>query len=233
MKTSRIITLIISVLAVSVGLSAKDFEGKIRLKMTVENGKEMFMNYFLKDGFARIEFEAGKGGAYITLFDPAKPGEIITLMPDQKMYMVTKLFDPKKVEQAAAQAQPEYVRTGETEKILGYRCEKVVVTMKDIATEAWGAEGLGTFMAMGKGGATNSSAPKSSWETALAEHGFFPLRSVSRNKAGKEITRLEAQSVESQSLDASFFAVPADYKKFEMPSFPGLKGLNPFGKKEN
>jgi hypothetical protein len=208
MKTSRIITLIISVLAVSVGLSAKDFEGKIRLKMTVENGKEMFMNYFLRDGFARIEIEAGKGGAFITLFDPAKPGEIITLMPDQKMYMVTK-------------------------KILGYRCEKVVVTMKDIATEAWGAEGLGTFMAMGKGGATNSSAPKSSWETALAEHGFFPLRSVSRNKAGKEITRLEAQSVESQSLDASFFAVPADYKKFEMPSFPGLKGLNPFGKKEN
>jgi hypothetical protein len=69
------------------------------------------------------------------------------------------------------------------------------------------------------------SAPKSAWEAALAEHGYFPLRVVNRDKNGKEIKRLEAVSVEPQSLSASIFAPPSDYRKFEMPSIPGLGGF--------
>jgi hypothetical protein len=158
---------------------------------------------------------------------------MITLMIEQKMYMVIKLPEAKKVEQAAAQAQPEFVRTGETETILGYRCEKIIIKTKDNTTEAWCAEGLGTFMNAGNRGPMGGSAPTSSWEAALAEHGSFPLRSVTRNKSGKEVVRMEAVSIEQQSLAASLFVVPADFKKFEMPSIPGLRGLLPGGENQN
>jgi Domain of unknown function (DUF4412) len=229
MKTPRIPTLLIGLLALSVGLSAKDFEGKVRLKTTVANGQETLTDYFLKGGFMRVETEAGPKGTTVSIFDSTKR-EITVLMPDKKMYMVNKLPDPKKLEEAAAKTQVEFVRTGETEKILGYRCEKVLITSKDSSTEAWGAEGMGTFMSLVGRGPMGGPASKSAWEDALAEHGFFPLRSVRRNKAGKEISRTEAVSVEPQSVPASSFAPPEDYKKFEMPS---LRGLNPFGKKDD
>lgn len=232
MKTSRILTLMIGMLALSAGLSAKDFEGKVRLKMTTQNGQSMFMNYLLKDGRMRVEMEVGRGGTFASIFDPAKQ-EMVMLMPDQKMYMVHKLTDPKKLEQTTAQAPVEFVRTGETETILGYRCEKILVKAKDSITEVWGAEGMGTFMGMSNRGPMGGSAPRSGWEAALAEHGFFPLRLVSRNQEGKEVMRMEAVSVESQSLPAEAFAVPADFKRFEMPSIPGLGGMNPLGGKQN
>ena len=88
-------------------------------------------------------------------------------------------------------------------------------------------------MSMGNRGPMGGNAPRSGWEAALAENGFFPLRTVMHNKAGKETMRMEAVSVEPQSLPDSSFVPPADFKKFEMPSIPGLKGLNPFGGKDN
>jgi Domain of unknown function (DUF4412) len=189
------------------------------------------MNYFLKDGRMRVEIEAGPKGTVVSIFDPTKM-EMTVLMTEQKMYMTHK-FDPKKLEETAAKTQPEFVRTGETETILGYRCEKIVIKSKDFTTEAWGAEGLGTFMSMGNRGPMGGNAPRSGWEAALAENGFFPLRTVMHNKAGKETMRMEAVSVEPQSLPDSSFVPPADFKKFEMPSIPGLKGLTPFGGKDN
>jgi len=67
------------------------------------------------------------------------------------------------------------------------------------------------------------SSPKSAWETSLAQHGFFPLRMVNRDKSGKELTRMEAISVDKQSCRFRICA-PADYQPFQMPSIPGFGG---------
>jgi hypothetical protein len=246
MKTLRYLTGLLGVLVLAAGLCAKDFEGKIRFKMTVQDepakksikmtGQDepakrstgnapAFMDYYLKGGLMRADLDAGNGQIFGSIIDPAKR-EMTILMGAQKMYMVKAMPEPQKTDGVAAPSKDaEFVRTGETETILGYRCEKILVKNKQGEAEIWAAEGFGTFHGMGGGNPMGRSAPKSAWEAALAEHGYFPLRVVNRDKNGKEIKRLEAVSVEPQSLSASIFAPPSDYRKFEMPSIPGLGGF--------
>jgi hypothetical protein len=233
MKTRRYFTGLLGMLVLAAGLCAKDFEGKIRFKMTGQDGPAKrsngnapaFMDYYLKGGLMRIDMDAGNGQIFGSIIDPAKR-EITILMGAQKMYMVRAMPEPQKTDGVATPSKDaEFVRTGETETILGYRCEKILVKSKQGDAEVWAAEGLGTFHGMGGGNPMGRPAPKSAWETALAEHGYFPLRMVNRDKSGKEFMRMEAVSVEPQSLPASIFAPPSDYRKFEMPSIPGLGGF--------
>jgi hypothetical protein len=236
MKTLRYLTLLLGMLALAAGLCAKDFEGMIRLKMTPQdksaknsNGDpSMFMNYYVKRGLMRVDMELGNGKTAASIIDPVKH-EMTMLMPEQKRYMVMKMPEAKKTDEVAAPSKDvEFVRTGETDTILGYKCEKIIVKSKDGEAEIWGAEGLGMFQSMGGHGPMGRPAPKSAWEASLAEHGFFPLRMVSHDKSGKELMRMEAVAIDPKSPDGSLFVPPADYQKLEMPSFGGM---NPFGKK--
>jgi hypothetical protein len=238
MKTLRWLTLLLGTFVLAAGLSAKDFEGMIRLKMTSpdksarsSNGdSSVFMNYYLKGGLIRVEMDGANGQAFGSIIDPVKR-EITILMPGQKMYMVRPMPEPKKPDGPASPANNvEFIRTGETETILGYKCEKIIVKSKDGDAEIWGAEGLGTFRSMGGRNPMGRPAPKSDWEAAMAEHGFFPLRMLSHDKSGKEQMRMEAVAIDPKSPDDSLFAPPADFQKFEMP---GFGGMNPFGKKSD
>jgi hypothetical protein len=240
MKTLRYPALLLGMLVLAAGLCAKDFEGMIRLKMTSpdkpaksSNGDgPMFMNYYMKGGLFRIDMELGNGKAAESIIDPVKR-EMIMVMPEQRMYMVMKMPEPQKPAATATATPPsdvEFVRTGETDRILGYKCEKIIVKTKNGEAEIWGAEGLGVFQGMSRGGPMGRPAQKSAWETALGEHGFFPLRMVSRDKSGKEQMRMEAVAIDPKSLPDSLFAPPADFQKLEMPSFGGM---NPFGNKGN
>ena len=233
MKTLRYLAVSLGVLVLAAGLCAKDFEGKIRFKMTglghaarnADGESAMFMNYFIKAGLIRMETEIQPGKVGCMIIDSAKR-EMTMLMPEQKMYMVMKTPEPRKTEGQAAPAQDaEIVRTGKTETILGYKCEQVIVKSKDGETETWSAEGLGTFHAMSRGGPMGRPAPASAWEKALADKGFFPLRVVHHDKSGKETMRMEAVSIDQQSVPDEMFVPPADYQKFEMPSIPGMGGF--------
>jgi hypothetical protein len=233
MKTLRTLILLTSMLALTAGLSAQTFEGKIRLKMTGQempsrragSDSPMLMTYFLKGGLMRVDMEMSEGKVMGgSIIDPVKH-EVIILMPEQKMYIIRKMPEQQQSAGAAAPGSDvDFVRTGQTEMILGYKCEKIIVKSKNGETEIWGAEGLGTFKSMGSGGPMGRSAQKSAWETSLAQHGFFPLRMVNRDKSGKELTRMEAVSVDKQSLPDSIFAPPADYQQFQMPAIPGFGG---------
>ncbi len=233
MKALRHLTVLLGVLALAAGLCAMDFEGKIRFKMTSPDKParsssgdgSTYMSYCLKGGLMRVDMESGNGQVFSSIIDPVKR-EVTILMPPQKRYMTRTMPEPKP---AAGTATPpkdvEFVRTGETETILGYKCEKVLVRSKEGEAEIWGAEGLGIFYGMGNRNPMGRTAPRSAWETALAEHGFFPLRMVSRDKSGQEQMRMEAVSIDPQPLPDSAFVPPADYRKFEMPAIPGLGGF--------
>jgi hypothetical protein len=228
MKTTRPLILLLSLLALSAVLSAKSFEGKIRLQMTAEGNKTMFLNYFFKESLMRTDMEVGKG-QFTSLVDTVKR-EITILMPDQKMYMVRPMPETSKREGGEPSRDAEIIRTGETEKILGYKCEKIIIKSKEGTSDVWGAEGIGSFVGVNSN-PMGKPAPRNAWETALADRGFFPLRMVHRDISGKERMRMEAVAVEPQSLPASIFAIPEGYQKFEMPTMPGLGDLNPFGRK--
>jgi len=62
---------------------------------------------------------------------------------------------------------------------------------------------------------------RNSWEAGLSKNGFFPLRVVSKDLDGNERMRMRRWH-RTEVLPDSTFAVPEDFRKFEMPSIPGL-----------
>jgi hypothetical protein len=54
--------------------------------------------------------------------------------------------------------------------------------------------------------------------TFLKNSNMFPFLFLERNKAGREITRLEVLSVEKKSLSEAVFEPPQGYNKMSVPS---------------
>lgn len=208
---------------------ARAFEGKLTLAMTAERGQAMNMDYSIKGQKVRVDMNA-RGMQAAMIMDAAKQ-EMLMLMPEQQMYMVMpmkKVMD-KAMEKAGAGTADIEV-TGKTETILGYKCSQVLVKDKGSVTEAWVAEGLGTFMGLGSGGGGGmfggKPAPAAKWEEALKGHGGFPLRVISRDASGKQLSKMEATRIEPGSLPDSLFMPPAGFQKFDMPNMGGLlKGM--------
>jgi|GEM_PF-5580068 len=121
-------------------------------------------------------------------------------------------------------------KTGETEKILGYTCEKYLLKTKDATSELWLTDGLGTFLGLGSGanpmgGWHAKGATAQAWEKALAGKNMFPLRVVGLTGRGKG-DRMEVTEIKKESVPDSEFVPPDDFKKFELPPVADmLKGL--------
>jgi hypothetical protein len=204
------------------------FEGKISLALTAERGRPMNMDYSLKGQKVRIDMNT-EGNAVGMIMDAAKQ-EIVMLMPDQQMYMVMPM--KKTMEQAAKQAGADTADvevTGKTETILGYKCSQILVKDKGSVTEAWMAEGLGTFMGMGDSGGMGGgmfgggkSANAAKWEQVMKDKGGFPLRVISRDAKGKQTYKMEATKIAPSSLSDSLFSPPAGFQKFNMPNMGGM-----------
>jgi hypothetical protein len=205
---------------------AASFEGRITLGMKSGKDKEFVIAYAIKEGLCRMEpkMEGGEGFASITNW---KTMETIVLMSEQRMYMVMPL---KRTVNAASEATAAHdtklEKTGETETILGYVCEKYIATdKKGETTELWATDKLGNFMGvtagnpmagmMGGGG----RGKKGGWEEMVkGKDGFFPLRVVGKSAKGKESFRMEAKSIEPGALPDSLFAPPDGFQKFQMPN---------------
>jgi hypothetical protein len=234
MKKIPVLLLLMAVL-VPAALSAASFEGKVTMKMTGPKGSPSQMNFSVKEGFTRIDIVT-QGASPSVIMDQGKQ-QLTILMTEQKMYMIQPM--PKPPETPAAGGAPDHVAGGSgpdvqvttvTENILGYDCTKLVATDKEknTTTEIWVTDQLGTFMGMGPGanpmGGRRGGAAAQAWAEALRGKGSFPLRVIT-TKDGKETFRMEATSIEKQSLDASLFEAPADYR--DIGSM--MKGLMPGG----
>lgn len=200
---------------------AATFEGKVRLKLTETRGQTHEIAYSVKDGFTRMDVEAGKGQTATIITDTAKQ-EMTILIPGQSMYMVRPMPDMSAMaEKAGTGDDVSLEKTNETETILGYPCTKYVATSKEGRTDVWATDQLGVFMGLSMGGGPmggrrGGGSGQKAWEKALMGKDFFPLRVVTHDSDSKEKFRMEAVSVEKQSLPNSLFAPPAGYQKFDM-----------------
>ena len=215
-------------LVLAVGaLSAKPFEGKLRIKVSEGQGQAaQEFAYLTKAGFLRAELQAE--GQNTTLIIDFGKKETIMLMPGQPMYMVMPL--PQAVEQVAGKVEDAQLeKTAETTTILGYACTKYLLKAKNGVNELWLTEALGAFMSMPAMGGPMGGAPKASptagWEAALKGKEFFPLRVVSRRPDGKETGRFEVVGIEPGKLADSLFAPPAGYQRFDMGAMGGFPGM--------
>jgi len=230
----KLFALAASIWLVPAVLCAAAFEGRVNFKMSSGRDQPQEIRYALKSGKIRMEIPGDRGAMLATMIvDPVKR-ETIMIMDEQRMYMTMAM--PADDEQPGAGKMVDDVKlekTGETERILGYTAEKYIATHRDTKTEMWLAEGIGAFAGPGSssaatpGGRRGSGAPApQAWERAVAGKGLFPLRVISRDKAGKDTFRMEATRIDKQALPDALFAPPADYEKFDMGAMmQGAGGL--------
>lgn len=119
---------------------AQKFEGKVAFKTSftelpaeMESMKammEMTMVSHVKGNLSRTETKGMMTPQIINIMDLDKQ-EMITCMDQggQKMAIKTKMDDMAKQNAQNGVSAPSYKETGETKKILGYDCKKVIVTV--------------------------------------------------------------------------------------------------------
>ena len=220
--------------------SASAFEGKVDMKMTSgSKGKDtQELSYRIKDERMRMEMPASasgkkkkKGGdepSGAVIMD-LKKKEMITLIPEEKMYMVMAIPEPKEESGKKKSGDIDFKPTGRKEKIAGIDAEEFVGKSDGKITEVWVTKELGKYiLQQGAGGSKKSSG----WEAFAQKDGGFPLRVIQRSKeGGPEDFRMETTNVDRSKQDDALFAPPADYTKFTMPAMPGMgdmmKGMIP------
>lgn len=226
MKSAVILPRLLSLALLSIGFfvgpasAAPDtFEGRIRMKIT--SGRDVSeMEYAMKG--SKMRMEMGDQDEQMTSIIDLKTMQMIMLMPSEKMYMVMQVPNPK--ETAAAKADEGTIeKTSETATILGYATTKYLIRSKDLKepVEVWATEGLGTFFNPDSfSGPMGGKRKSASWERLLRNRGFFPLRTVIREK--REETRMEVISLKKGPLPDSLFTPPAGFQRMDMPGMGGL-----------
>lgn len=221
----KLVTSLLACLALSLPsvLTAADFEGTVH--MTVTSGKHSStIEYQVKPGLVRTNIATGKGEVATTIMDFAK-GQMVILIPGQKMYMVHSLppLNTPVTSPGHAGDRP-VVATSETESILGYACTKYLAPSAEGSTvEMWVTSDLGNFSGFGGGAGPGGSRSSTSqeWVKLAAGKGFFPLRVVTKSPSGEETARMEVSSVDKTALPESTFLPPAGYQELNIATMMG------------
>ncbi len=214
------------------------FEGLITSKMNT-GGQPMEIKYAIKGSRTRIETQLAAGGTQMgaMLMDFAS-GTQTMLIPQMKTYTTMNWNEEggikKIVEKAGTDNSFKATPTGKTETIAGHTCTHWILGEKQ-DTDACLAQGLGYF-----GGGSDSGGLFDQLRSfalgdkakvqlqsnpeflKFVEGGVFPLK-LSSIENGQTRTIMEVASIERKPLDDSLFAIPADYKKMEIPGMPSTK----------
>ena len=242
---------IVPLLAVALAIPAAaqgTFEGLVVGTMTTPDGKAMPFRYYQLG--SRIRNEYGIEGHTMSSIYDGTTGDMITIMPQQKKYMVMNMRSASGTARQLAQGMsgkrrgdadgaPDFSKmkvtaTGRRETIAGISCEHYLFqnTEKPEAKpmDMCGATGMGF---MGMAGEAGSMMPSTitllrsqNPELArIARQGFFPLKMTFSGEDGDVVWT--AISIDRRRPDASLFQAPAGYTEMVIPSIPGLPGRKP------
>lgn len=226
MKKSSFI-LLASLLAFPAAILAAPFEGTVNINISTPGKTPTEMEFQAKKNRARVSIRSAKkdkSNEVTQLVDYEKP-EMITLIPDKKTYMAMPMKGAfEAVGNAFSTKDTVVEKTGETQKILGYTCEKYLAKSPKNTSEMWFTDDLGAFPGL------NAPASKAiageSWEKAFGSRDVFPMRMIAYDKKGKEESRWEVISVKKESVPDSAVNPPADYQRMDMPDIGGMmKGM--------
>ncbi len=193
-------------------LTAKPFQGTVRMQISNGGNDTHNLSYSIKGTRVRTDIQLADSKTASAIMDLAKD-EMIILMPGQPMYMTMSIKTTVDKATGSKTGDTKLENTGITAKILGYTCTKYLAKTKDGSMEIWATTELGTFMGLGKMMSGKKKNP--GWEAALVGKDFFPLRVKSDPKSRSGFS-LEATAIEPKSLPESFFAPPKGYQKFDM-----------------
>lgn len=193
------------------GGHAGGFEGVIAVNETSEGAVTTQRFYFKGE---KVRLDDGENG--FTVWD-ARHREGFYADPEDKSYTVMSSSERNLPDVKSAFEQLTVTKTGKSEKIAGHACEVYLATdTSDGSTSEFClAKGLSNaaLYAMIGGGPAGAGFP--AWFHELTKDGGFPLRTVDRDKHGKEESRSEATQIESKRLDESVFAPPVGFRRIE------------------
>jgi hypothetical protein len=214
------------------------FEGMVAGTMSVSDGKVVPFRYYQLGSRTRQEYTyEGHGGAMI--FD-GTTGDMISIMPEQKKYMVMnlrtasgpmrKLGDAMgggRGDKAPDFSKMKVTRTGQHETIAGIPCEHYLFQNTEEPDtqpiDMCGATGLGF---MGMAGQNSSMMPSTAALlrsqnpdlARLARQGFFPLKMTfsERQHPDRKSVWVVTQ-IDRHRPDAALFQPPAGYTQLQIP----------------
>ncbi|HXF95774.1 MAG TPA: DUF4412 domain-containing protein [Gemmatimonadales bacterium] len=210
--------------------AGQGFEGAVHAQMLAE-GRTVDVVYYVKGLRSRTEASSPEiqkqyMGPAITITD-GNTGEMITVVPAQKMYMRTNVREMAKGLDAGDREHKlpdlKFQRTGRKETIAGYACEHWLVGQDQ--TDMCIAKGLGFWGASGQSGVGALSKAgfleRRDIEAQLARHpelrefaedGAFPLKiQDKRGKFTMVVTRIE-----KKRIGDDLFRPPADYQEMNL-----------------
>ncbi len=181
------------------------FEGEITMhtQRVGESGSDMIV----KSKADKFRFDVPSAtGTSTAILDPGA-NKMTMLLDAQKSYMDLDFSKPS----AQPSTNPDTSTakaTGKHETVAGIDCEDWTAT---------DASGKHTDVCLAAGPAFDLGA-LSGKPSGAGQKQMFPLKSVDYDAKGAELSRMEVTKIEKKKLDDSLFAIPADYKKLELPA---------------
>ena len=215
------------------------FEGMVVGTMSVPDGKVVPFRYYQLGSRTRQEYTAEEH-TMAMIYD-GTTGDMMTLIPQQKKYMVMNMREMGAAGRQMADAMgggrggkkaPDFSKmkvtaTGQRETIAGIPCEHYLFqNTEDTDTQPidmCGASGLGF---MGMAGQSSSMMPSTvallrsqNPELArLARQGFFPLKMTFSNREHPEKKSVwVVTQIDRHRPDAALFGPPAGYTELKIP----------------
>jgi hypothetical protein len=194
------------------------FEGVVTIRVSdPDGGKPVTAKHYITKNALRFETVMGGNQPHFMIFDHQRK-QVISVMPQQRMYMVMPIPDTDEADPGMAKKLKESLtKTGKSETIAGYRCEHWLIKDDDDQYDACVTGDLGAYLEM-QGRMGGGRNPMSGYNV-LGEQRVFPLR---MSQVGGR-TIYEVTNIEKKPLDASLFQPPAGYRKMEMPTMGGQK----------
>lgn len=209
-------------------VDAGGFEGVILLKERAD-GEVTTQKLSFKGDKVRVE-ETGPNVETGAVIIDGKTHEGIMIDPDEQAY-----FPFPWLQQSAEELRREaeglvVTKTGKRDKVAGHACEIYLErdTRDGSTSELCLAKGLGNPAVFGlTNGDSSLGSLLPGWVRDMVQEGSFPLRSIDRDKHGKEVSRFEASKVEAKPLDDGLFLPPAGYRRVNLEDVG--RGQGPLG----
>lgn len=209
------------------------FEGMVTYKISTPDGKTAVIRYYQLGSRVRQEVQV-EGQTASTITD-GTTGEMTTIIPQRKQYMVMNLkqaagaLAPMAGAMGKRQAPVDYSKfkvtaTGRRETIVGVSCEHYLFENTEQRsrgqTDICAAGGMGFMGSPYQAGAlmpsTAAMLRANNPELArLMRRGFFPLK-MTMTEGGKQSV-FEATAVDRHRPDAALFTPPPGYSRLEIP----------------
>ena len=201
---------LLGAIAFAGGPSTQSFEGVIEFTKTTGPVMTSY-KYFIKGDRVRIEEISARGEVQGIMLVDTRDRSVTALSPDRKLYMdVPNMRLPKDV-------RTEIKKTGETQDMAGYKCEKWLVksASEDRQIAYWVAQdGFDFFIPMLE--TLNRKDEQAVFFLQIqGAKGVFPMMGVEQKMDGSEVSKLEVTKVSKGTQKPTMFEIPAGYNKFE------------------